>query len=145
MDPLERDIKAAEGCELTAYRDTLGFWTAGYGHLLPNQQTHDYTGFTITQQMADVWLEQDIGGATQAARNLPEWLHCDTICRKNALIELVFNMGGKWRQFAKCRAAIQREDWGTSARELLDSVWATQVGPIRANRLAGYLLNGHYP
>lgn len=145
MDPLERDLKAAEGCKLAAYKDTLGFWTAGYGHLLPNQHTTNYEGFIITQQMADVWLEQDIGGATQAAKNLPEWLHCDTICRKNALIELVFNMGSKWRQFAKCRAAIQREDWATAYGELLNSAWAEQVGLIRSQRLAGYLLHGAYP
>lgn len=145
MDPLLHDIQTAEGCKLKAYKDTLGFWTAGYGHLLPNQHTVDYSDFVITQQMADVWLEQDIGGATQAAKNLPEWLHCDTICRKNALTELVFNMGSKWRGFAKCRAAMQREDWPTVYKELLNSAWAEQVGTTRSQRLAAYMLHGSYP
>lgn len=142
MDPLLRDIKGSEGCKLTAYQDTLLFWTIGYGHLLPAGR--DWTGYTISQEMADVWLEQDIGGATQAAKNLPEWLDMDTPCRQNALIELVFNMGGKWRTFTKCRAAMQRKAWMIVYNELLDSVWATQVGSPRAMRLASYLLHGTY-
>lgn len=143
MDPLLRDIKGSEGCELTAYKDTLEFWTIGYGHLLAAGR--DWERYTISQEMADVWLEQDIGGATQAAKNLPEWLDMDTLCRQNALIELVFNMGGKWRGFKKCRAACQRQDWKTAYNELLDSTWATQVGPKRSMRIASYLLRGVYP
>lgn len=144
MDPLLRDIKASEGCKLTAYKDTREFWTIGYGHLL--LVGRDWEGYTCTQEMADVWLEQDIGGATQGAKNLPEWLDTDTLCRQNALIELVFNMGAyKWRGFMKCRAAIQRRDWLASSSELLDSAWAGQVGPTRSHRLASYLATGAYP
>lgn len=144
MDPLLRDIKAAEGCELKAYKDIRGFWTIGYGHLLVIGR--DWEGYTCTQEMADVWMEQDIGGATQAAKNLPEWLFMDTLCRQNALIELVFNMGAyKWKGFKKCRAAIQTRDWVTTRRELLDSDWSDQVGVTRSYRLANYLGTGAYP
>lgn len=143
MDLLLRDIKAAEGCKLTAYKDTRKFWTIGYGHLLPIGR--DWAGYTCTQEMADVWLEQDIGGATQAAHNLPEWLCMDTVCRQNALSELVFNMGSlKWRGFKKCRAAMQAHDWPTAARELLDSDWSEEVGVTRSYRLKGYLETGVY-
>lgn len=144
MDRLLQDIQGAEGCKLVAYKDSLGYWTIGYGHLLPAGR--DWTGYTITQQTADVYLEADINDATQAAKNLPEWLCLDTDCRRNALVELVFNMGAyKWRKFLKTRVALQCQKWATAAAELLNSQWAAQVGPTRTHRLAQYFSTGIYP
>lgn len=147
---LERDIKAAEGCKLTAYRDTRGFWTIGWGHLL-NDQERDWTGFTVTQEQADVWLEQDIARAQAQAAHTIEWPMLN-ICRENAVTELIFNMGlHKWLGFEKCRRAIGLGDWLEAKRQLLDSLWATQVQPQgldkpgRATRIASYILDGAYP
>ncbi len=143
IDPdLLRDIERAEGFSLTAYKDSLGFWTIGYGHLLPSG--HDWTGYTITQAQADTWLDDDIEMARASAQRLPEWTALDTPCRQNAVIELVFNMGFKWKQFAQTRLDIQNKAWQKAHDDLLDSLWAKQVGPTRSNRLADYLLTGVY-
>lgn len=142
--PLERDVKAAEGCRLTAYRDTRGFWTIGYGRLL--DQRKDWTGYTITQAQADAALAEDLEAAEDRARATDEWASLNSACRKNAVTELIFNMGLQhWLGFKMCRAAIQAGEWLTAASELLSSAWATQVGAHRAKRLAGYLRDGEYP
>jgi lysozyme len=137
------DIKQAEGFSLKAYKDTKGLWTIGYGHLLPDQ-SKDYSQYTITQIEADEFLKEDITLAGLKCLKLPEWPSLDTSCRKNAVIELVFNLGDKWKQFAKTRLDIQNKEWKKAHDDLLDSLWAKEVGSTRSNRLANYLLTGEY-
>jgi lysozyme len=49
-------IKSFEGCELTAYQDSGGIWTIGYGHTGPGVEP----GVTITQAQADAFLASDV-------------------------------------------------------------------------------------
>ncbi len=142
-DPrLVRDVSLAEGCRLTAYKDSLGFWTVGYGHLL--DQSVSWDGYTITQEQADAWLAEDLDKAAAFAQTLTEWGDLDTQCRQNAIIELCFNMGKKWLLFVNTRRAIERQDWQGAHDGLLASLWASQVHGTRAQRLSGYLLPGVY-
>jgi GH24 family phage-related lysozyme (muramidase) len=143
-DPrLVADLDAAEHCQLVAYRDTEGFWTIGWGHLM--DQTVDQTGVTWTQAQADAQRQLDINSATAFAQTLPEWDALDTDCRQNAVIELCFNMRKRWLAFANTRHAIQARDWQAAHDGLLNSLWASEVHATRANRLADYLLTGQYP
>lgn len=142
MDPrLVKDIKQSEGCKLVAYLDSLGFWTIGYGHLLPDK-SKDYT---ITQEQAEAYLEDDLAQAKNRCIHLVEWPSLDTPCRQNAIIELEFNMGGKWVKFYKTRLDIGNQSWQAAHDDLLNSLWAKQVGQTRSNRIANYLLTGQYP
>lgn len=144
VDPrLMADIKGSEGCRLVAYQDALENWTIGYGHLLDHGI--DWEGHTITQDTADELLAQDICEAAASAMHLPEWPLLN-ICRGNALIELIFNMGlSTWCTFSQTRMALGREDWTDAADDLLHSRWATEVGRDRSLRLAGYIQQGVYP
>jgi lysozyme len=147
-DPrLVTDIKGAEGEKLTAYKDTLGNWTIGYGHLLPKPCTPEgWQGFTISQAVCDNYLQEDLAKALKYASSLPEWASCDTTCRQNALEELVFNMGvHTWQEFHQTRAAWLAKNWQAAHDGLLASAWAKEVGPTRSNRLANYVLSGQYP
>lgn len=148
VDPrLDHDIRWAEDPNgrpiLTAYKDSLGYWTIGTGHLLLPQE-HDWSGYTITSQQAEMYLDGDLMHAHEFAFRLPEWAACDTKCRANALIELCFNMGGRWLEFHEARAAWVAKRWDAAAAGMLDSIWAHQVG-ARAVRLAGYVRTGQYP
>lgn len=58
-------IKGFEGLRLTAYQDSVGVWTIGYGHTAGVRP-----GDQITQAQADEYLRQDTGWAQQAVRNL---------------------------------------------------------------------------
>lgn len=144
IDPrLTADIKAAESCKLTSYKDSEGLWTVGWGHLL--DQNVFGADYTITQEQADAWLQLDIESAQTYAQKTSEWDALDTACRQNAVVELCFNMRSKWLLFVNARRAIDRHDWQAAHDGLLASVWATQVHATRANRLADYLLTGQYP
>lgn len=142
---LVSDVKSAEGCNLVAYRDSKGLWTIGYGHLL--DQTIDWTGHTITQATADGLLANDLDERAGQAAGLPEWSALDTDCRRNAVVECIFNLGyGNWRrEFPKARAAIGARQWMIASQELLDSPqWIRDVGLHRVARLADYLAEGCY-
>jgi lysozyme len=143
---LAADLDAAEGDRLVAYLDTAGIWTCGRGHVLPPAAPgRSWEGFTVVQSTSDRWFSQDILNAMALAQKWPEFESCDTDCRRNALYELAFNLGGRWAQFTNTRAAIQEKDWKAAHDGLLNSLWARQVGPHRSERIAGYFLTGEYP
>lgn len=142
---LVADVKLSEALKLHAYRDSKGYWTIGYGHLLSLDKTIDLSHVTCTEAQAEEWFEADLATAQHQAANLPEWASMDTPCRQNALTELVFNMGPtRWKGFKDTRAAMQRKDWPTTAVELIDSEWYKEVHPTRGDRLATYLRSGSY-
>ena len=49
-------VKEFEGLRLTAYQDSVGVWTIGYGHTGPEVKK----GMTITQAQADTYLQNDL-------------------------------------------------------------------------------------
>lgn len=141
---LINNTKQAEGVRLKAYRDTLGYWTVGYGHKL--SENKDWSGYVINPDTANALLIIDLNQASYKAASLIEWAALDTQARQDALIELVFNMGeGGWRKFVRTRAAIQAKQWEMAHNGLLASLWASQVGPTRSRRIADQLLTGAYP
>lgn len=79
-------IKEFEGCKLTAYQDSVGVWTIGYGHTKTAQE-----GMVITQEQADELLAQDVHehalGVYKALKVSIEQHRFD------ALVSLAFNVG----------------------------------------------------
>lgn len=143
LPKLQADIVQAEGVRTVAYKDTLGLWTAGVGHLLP--QNKDWTGVTFTQAQVLAWLSEDLQTAEKLASALPEWGSLDTAARQNAVVELVFNMGlSHWQRFIHARQAISENNWPEARKQLLVSNWAKQVGPHRAGRIADYIEHGDF-
>jgi GH24 family phage-related lysozyme (muramidase) len=150
---LAADIDLSERDELVAYQDTEGNWTCGRGHLLPPPAPgRSWAGFSVIQSTADRWFNDDLIHAMALARKWPEYGQCDTRARQNGLIEIAFNMGGRWQSFVHARAAISAQEWQHVHDELLDSLWAHQVGtghytdgkPKRATRIATQFLTGQY-
>lgn len=65
--------------------------------------------------------------------------------RQEVLINMCFNMGiGNLKGFERMWAAIERRDYLSAAAEMLDSLWAEQVGD-RATELAGVMELGDWP
>lgn len=138
MQTLRSNIANAEGCRLSAYRDSVGVWTIAFGH------TPAKEGQICTLREAETWLDADIEQARAIAAKLPEAKDLDPV-RMDALIELIFNLGpAKWRLFVKTRAAIADRDWQDAHNNLLNSLWASQVGHTRSSRIADQLLTGTY-
>lgn len=146
------NIKAAEGCPIDtttglpkAYKDGLGYWTGGYGHLL--DQTVDWTGQVFGWDVVNAWLASDLNEATTETETTPEWAQLDTLTRQDAVTECVYNLGlDHWeKEFPGTRRAIQAQNWQAAHDNLLASpLWIKQVGLARVTRLAGYLLSGSY-
>jgi GH24 family phage-related lysozyme (muramidase) len=146
------DIDASESDRLIAYLDTNGNWTCGRGHLMPRPAPgRTWDGFTVVQSTSDKWFSTDIMNAILLASRWPEFASCDTECRKNALREIAFNMGGRWVQFGPTRELITKQEWQGVHDHLLASAWAKEVQPHgfdkpgRATRIANYFLTGEYP
>lgn len=77
-----------EGLRLTAYQDSVGVWTIGYGHT--GDDVHP--GLTITQQQASALLLKDVASAVADVNrlvNVPL-----TQNQFDALVDFVFNVGG---------------------------------------------------
>lgn len=80
-------IKHFEGCRLTAYQDSVGIWTIGYGHTGPEV----VEGLTCTQLQADTWLLNDTHAASNAVMR-----DVDVALTQNqfdALVSFTFNLG----------------------------------------------------
>jgi GH24 family phage-related lysozyme (muramidase) len=79
-------IKGFEGLRLSAYQDSVGVWTIGYGHTAGVRP-----GDRITQAQAEAYLRQDTGWAQQAVRdNVKVPL---TQGQFDALTSFTFNLG----------------------------------------------------
>lgn len=132
-DILHTNLIKHEGVKLKPYRDTAGVLTIGVGHNLENGITHK----TVMQI-----LDDDIDVATQDAKKIFPSLLTFSDNRQAALIELVFNMGlGTFSKFHTTIACIHAGNWKLGARNLLDSIWAKQVGH-RAIDIANMIENG---
>lgn len=79
-------VKASEGCRLTAYRDSVGVWTIGYGHTRGVRQSQ-----TITQDEADALLLDDLDLAAAQVRGMVTVPL--TQGQFDALCDFVFNLG----------------------------------------------------
>ena len=130
-------IKREEGCRLTAYKDTEGLWTIGWGHLLPKGP--DWSGLTWTQAMADGQLELDIVEARNDAASLPGFQRCNDV-RKAVLVSMCYQLGSLYG-WPKFKAALALGDFDIAAEEGMDSLWAKQT-PARAQRQMHYLRTG---
>ncbi len=76
-----------EGCKLTAYQDSVGVWTIGYGHTGPDV----YKGLTISQDEATALLLKDVATAAGCVNRLVTVpLTQDEF---DALVDFVFNLG----------------------------------------------------
>ena len=98
-------IKRFEGCRLTAYQDSVGVWTIGYGH------THEVKrGQTITQAQADEFLRQDLQKFANYVDN-PAYVPITKSLNENqraALISFAYNCGqGNLKTLCAGRTAKQ--------------------------------------
>lgn len=135
IDKLTASIKAHEGLRLTAYKDTTGHYSIGYGRNLINEG--------ISRDEAEFMLGNDIQLCLRTVKAQPFWDNIkDNDARIRAFVEILFNLGlGGLSYFRRALEAAERNDWDTCANELLDSLWHAQVGK-RAEVLAQMVKTG---
>jgi lysozyme len=115
------------------YEDSLGHQTIGYGHLLSKG---------IPEHIAEELLRLDIEDAQEDCERIFEDWDLFTEGRREALTNMVFNLGAKkFLGFKKMIAAINDDNWELAADEALDSRWAKQV-KSRSEEIAEMLRQG---
>ena len=131
-------VKRQEGLRLTAYQDTLGSWTIGYGH------TPAFPGQTITEAEADSWLMQDLSGAQTDLLTALPWCSSLSVPRYCVLWNMCFNMGiAHLLEFRLMLEAVRNANYSEAAKQMLNSLWASQVHD-RAVELAEQMETGHW-
>src|SRR5678815_955841 len=80
-------IQAFESCRLTAYRDTGGVWTIGWGHTGPDVRE----GSVITQDRADRLFAEDVA---EFERDVSELVKVPVTQNQfDALVSFAYNVG----------------------------------------------------
>lgn len=145
---LVSDLQLFEGApgthdpELTAYQDTGGVWTIGWGHTGPEV----VQGLTWSFAQCLTALNADIAIATGSLDLWLPWWRTLNDARQDGLANMAFNMGlHRLMGFHLMLAALQAGDWQAANDNALDSKWDTQVGPTRANFVANLFLTGVRP
>ncbi|KVP71044.1 lysozyme [Burkholderia ubonensis] len=130
---LKAELTRDEGRRKRIYTDTVDKVSGGIGRNLTDK------GFRDNE--IDLMYENDVA-ETEAwlDHNLPWWSALDPV-RQRVMMNMAFNMQAKLLGFRNFLAAAQRRDWNTAAAEMLDSLWARQVG-ARATRLAAMMRSG---
>lgn len=135
-------ITKHEGRENMPYKCPSGFWTVGVGrNYEANPLPHDIDLYLrqngkILDEHIDRLLFIDISRATDDCKEIfSNWDKLSRV-RQMALTDMCFQLGGEGlRKFKKMRICIEHEAWDDAARQILNSLYATQT-PKRARENA---------
>ena len=139
FEELKERIKEHEGFRNIVYKDSLGFATIGYGHLVTTEDNYE-EGIEYSQEQLEAVFESDFESACNSAdvvaqaNNINLDDHPQPV--KEVLIEMVFQLGvGGVGKFKKFLANLSTKTYHLAADEMLDSRWAKQT-PMRAEKLS---------
>ena len=111
-------IKHHEGVRLKPYKDPIGLWTVGVGHLIGDGKTLPIEWFrTFTMDEVDELLKKDLQRFERGVLRLcPNYL---TQSRFDALVSFAFNVGLGNLQASTLRQKHNRNDILGAAKEFL--------------------------
>ena len=113
-------IKRHEGFRETPYRDSKGILTIGHGINLENGITERESSLILEERVRKIRIRLPF--------IFPFWKKLSH-ARQDVLIEMAYNLGNSGLlKFKKMIKAMGQEDYESAADEMLDSVWAYQVG-----------------
>ena len=111
-----------EGLKLTAYQDSVGVWTIGYGHTGPDV----HKGLTISAEHAITLLKKDVSAAVATVNKLV------TVTLKqnqfDALVDFTFNVGPSQLSSSTLLRKLNGGDFAGAAEEFL--VWVRAGGQV---------------
>ena len=135
---LKNRIKRNEGFRESCYRDSLGFLTIGYGHLIKKNESY-FLKNNYTKKKLNEVFEIDFEIAlisylkTYKKENHSKYT-------KELLIEMIFQLGIKGqRKFIKMNRHLNKKNFFMAALEMKSSLWYKQT-PKRVNSLIKVLL-----
>ncbi|MBJ9199203.1 lysozyme [Citrobacter freundii] len=122
-------IKQFEGCKLTAYQDSVGVWTIGYGWTKPVDGKPIRAGMTIKQETAERLLKT---GLVSYENDVSRLVKVDlTQGQFDALVSFTYNLGSRSLSTSTLLRKLNAGDYAGAADEFL-----------RWNKAGGKVLNG---
>ena len=120
-------IKKFEGEVLRVYKDPVGLWTLGCGHLLtPGEKKTFKLGQKISRELSDEYLTKDLTWAAKAVETMVKVPLTEN--QKTALISLTFNIGKSAFARSSCLAFLNKGNYKISAQRIL--LWNTAQGKV---------------
>ena len=136
LDLLERDLIRDEGKRSKPYKDTVGVLTIGIGHNLEEGLSEKSISAIFKEDVNNVCVDLE--------REIPWWKELDDV-RQRVLANMCFNLGiNRLLSFRKFLDAVQNKKYLQASEEMMNSLWAKQVG-IRAARLEHMMMTGMDP
>lgn len=132
-------VDREESCRLTAYLDSLGVWTIGWGRA----DAGVAEGMTCTQAEADGWRDAHVRSVIASFDAHLAWWRDLAVPRQAVLVEMAYQMGfDGLLAFHDMIVALKRDAWSAAADAMLDSKWARSDSPARAKREAAQMRTG---
>lgn len=142
VDENMKMIMQHEGVRTRPYKDSLGLWTVGVGHLigdgktLPPEMNREFSQAEVMSM-----FKKDYEHHATAAAKIPGFNKMNST-GKGALIDLTFNMGPKWyTKWPNTVKALSAGDAEGAASGLENSKWYRQVGN-RARKIVSMVRAG---
>lgn len=127
-------LQRQEGFKAELYKDTSDKWTIGYGRCLETNP--------LVEEEAEYLLDSDITRIWRLLTTKLTFFGGLSDSRQHVLISMTYNLGMNGVMgFKKMLAAMEAANFDAAANEMLNSVWAKQVGN-RAVELAEMMKNG---
>ena len=134
FDEIVEALEVEESFRAYPYRDSMENLTIGFGRCI--QQG---IGLGLTRHEAHHLLVNDVLRCIEECRRWP-WFDTLKPHHQSVLIQLCFQLGySNLSGFNRMLSALSHGDMDTAADELLDSRFARQQAPARAQRLAQQL------
>ena len=125
-------LKVHEGYEQYPYECSMGVVTIGYGRNLESRG--------LSEDEASYLLKCDVKIAEGELLDQYDYYWSLSGERKAVLIDMMVNLGStRLRKFKNMHQALEDRDYSMAAVEMLDSLWARQVGQ-RAKTLAHIMI-----
>lgn len=108
-------IKQFEGCKLTAYQDSVGVWTIGYGWTKPVDGKPIRAGMTIKQETAERLLKTGlVSYESDVSRLVKVGL---TQGQFDALVSFTYNLGARSLSTSTLLRKLNAGDYAGAANE----------------------------
>lgn len=127
MDDVKAMVVRHEGKVNQPYKDSLGLWTVGVGHLIGDGKSlpPEWNRKFSDKEVMDLF-EQDFAHHVKIAEKTPGYSKAND-GGKAAFIDLSFNMGQWWPKWPNTSKKLNEADFEGAAEGLKDSKWYTQV------------------
>ncbi len=138
LKKLKDRIKKNEGYSEKPYKDQLGYYTIGYGHLI-REKEKKYFFKQYNKNHFEGLFEADFNKAQQQY-NKKFLKKNHSVSERDLLIEMIFQLGAKGvSKFKKMLYFLNKKQKFMVSLEMLDSLWYLQTPKRVKNLIENYL------